>query len=187
MAISRFIVMATLQAARASVLGKDRGTAYLWGLNRAIFYAAAKRGFRSTYSYGRSGDARGEKSGRREEPENSFKLGDELAFTAKKDGKQLFIIGEKPQTMEDFEKQIVSRFGGNFDKAWKDAIEIVKSEDQDALLSQRKFYEQVYKPRRDLLAKKWTEMTSSSTERSRKMRRPITEEKSRSKHPSNLC
>ena len=37
--------MATLQAARAYVLGMDLASAKSWGLNRAIFYAAAKRGF----------------------------------------------------------------------------------------------------------------------------------------------
>lgn len=41
--VSRFQVMAVLQAARASVLGLDLEEAKSWGLNRAMFYAAAKR------------------------------------------------------------------------------------------------------------------------------------------------
>jgi hypothetical protein len=158
MAITRFIVMATLQAARAYVLGMDRDTAYSWGLNRSIFYAAAKRGFKSGYS-GR-GYAGKSTTGEREEPESSFKLGDELAYSEKKDGKQLFVIGGKAQTPSDFERQIVSRFGGKFQDAWNEAIKIVKEEDKENLLSQRKFYEDVYKPRRDALSKKWSEMTS---------------------------
>jgi hypothetical protein len=39
--------MATLQAARAYVLGYSLEEAKSFGLNRAIFYAAAKRGFKS--------------------------------------------------------------------------------------------------------------------------------------------
>ena len=38
--------MATLQAARAKELGLPIMAAKSWGLNRAIFYAAAKRGFK---------------------------------------------------------------------------------------------------------------------------------------------
>ena len=44
--VGRFQVMATLQAARARTLGLDLDEAKSWGLNRAVFYAAAKRGFR---------------------------------------------------------------------------------------------------------------------------------------------
>src|SRR2546428_13099724 len=44
--INRFCVMATLQAARAYLLGLRMDEAYSWGLNRSIFYAAAKRGFK---------------------------------------------------------------------------------------------------------------------------------------------
>ena len=44
--VGRFQVMAPLQAARAQALGKPREDAESFGLNRAIFYAAAKRGFR---------------------------------------------------------------------------------------------------------------------------------------------
>ena len=46
MRIGRFQVMATLQAARAFTLGLPLESAKSFGLNRAIFYAAAKRGFR---------------------------------------------------------------------------------------------------------------------------------------------
>ncbi|PIV54824.1 MAG: hypothetical protein COS15_04915, partial [Caldiserica bacterium CG02_land_8_20_14_3_00_36_38] len=46
MAVGRFQVMATLQAARAYILGKPLNSAKSFGLNRAIFYAAAKKGFK---------------------------------------------------------------------------------------------------------------------------------------------
>jgi hypothetical protein len=39
--VGRFQVMATLQAARAKTLGLPMGSAKSWGLNRAIYYAAA--------------------------------------------------------------------------------------------------------------------------------------------------
>lgn len=48
--IGRFQVMALLQAARAKVLGYSLDEAQSFGLNRAIFYAAAKRGFRGATS-----------------------------------------------------------------------------------------------------------------------------------------
>lgn len=146
--------MATLQAARASALGLDREEAYSWGLNRAIFYAAAKRGFRSTYSHGGSGIAEPK------EGKPSFTLGDELAYKENDEGKSMFVIGGKAQTLDDYEKQVISRFGGKFDAAWREAMQIVEGEDRGTLLSQRKFYEDVYKPRRDVLSKKWTEMTA---------------------------
>lgn len=43
--VGRFQVMALLQAARATVLGYSQDEAESFGLNRAIFYAAAKRAF----------------------------------------------------------------------------------------------------------------------------------------------
>ena len=46
--VTRFVVMAVLQAARAQTLGLPHDSALSWGLNRAIFYAAAKRGFKPT-------------------------------------------------------------------------------------------------------------------------------------------
>jgi hypothetical protein len=45
--VGRFQVMAILQAARAKVLGYSLNEAKSFGLNRAIFYAAAKRGFKT--------------------------------------------------------------------------------------------------------------------------------------------
>jgi hypothetical protein len=159
MAISRFIVMATLQAARASVLGLKRDRAYSWGLQRAIFYAAAKQGFRPRGYPAKRGAPT--TTPRNEEPEApSFKLGDELAFTENADDESLFVIGGTVQTPEAFERQIVKRFGGKFEEAWNEAIKIVENEDEETLLSQRKFYEDVYKPRRDTLSKKWSEMSS---------------------------
>lgn len=165
MAIGRFQVMATLQAARAYVLGKPLEEAKSFGLNRAIFYAAAKKGFK-----GAKGVKPPEKVviGKKELPDEKVKeiqknfkvesIGDEIAYAVVLDGKTYYIIGNEVQTEEDFKKEIESRFKGQFDKAWEEAVKIVSSYDKGVLLSQRYFYEVVYKPRRDELSKKWQEM-----------------------------
>ena len=54
--VGRFQVMALLQAARAKVLGHPLDEAQSFGLNRAIFYAAAKRGFKGGPSAKRPGE-----------------------------------------------------------------------------------------------------------------------------------
>jgi 5-formaminoimidazole-4-carboxamide-1-beta-D-ribofuranosyl 5'-monophosphate synthetase len=61
---------------------------------------------------------------------------------------------------EDFKKQIEKRFKGKFKEAWEEAVKICKSYDKGVLLSQRYFYEAIYKPRRDELANKWSELIS---------------------------
>lgn len=149
--VNRFCVMATLQAARAHLLGLSLEEAYSWGLNRAIFFAAAKRGFKG------GGQRAGESRAARERAD-IFMLGDDMAFKELKEGKMRFTIGGKPQTPEDFQRQIISRFGGRFEEAWKEATRIVQKEERSALLSQSRFYSEVYRPRRDLLVVKWTKL-----------------------------
>jgi len=157
MVVGRFQVMATLQAARAFVLGLPLDVSLSWGLNRAIFYAAAKRGFKETRMPERP---RANILGRPVlEEKDRFFLGDEMAYKMEEDRKTHFIIGGKPQTDADFQRQIESRFQGRFNIAWREAIELVGSFDRETLLSQREFYEEVYRPRRDELAQKWTELT----------------------------
>jgi hypothetical protein len=164
MAVGRFQVMATLQAARAHVLGMPVDSAKSFGLNRAIFYAAAKRGFK-----GKGGVKPPTKFKSKEKEysdreikkmQKSFSLtsiGDEAAYCVEMDGKKYFVIGSEVQSTDDFAKQIARRFGKDFSKAWKEAVKICKEYDKGVLLSQRYFYETIYKPRRDELAKKWTE------------------------------
>ena len=164
MAVGRFQVMATLQAARAYVLGMSMESAKSFGLNRAIFYAAAKRGFKG------KGVAKPPKQFSLTEKKLSNReikkmqktftmttLGDEAAYSVEIDGKQLFVIGSEVKTEEDFARQIERRFGKHFKKAWKEAVKICTDYDKGVLLSQRYFYATIYKPRRDELAKKWTE------------------------------
>ncbi|MEO0198742.1 MAG: hypothetical protein ABIM42_02325 [candidate division WOR-3 bacterium] len=171
MKVGRFQVMATLQAARAYVLGLPLESAKSFGLNRAIFYAAAKKGFKTERgeeikikpSFERLKGVPKEKIKEIQEKFRIFSLGDEQAYSVEIDGKPFFIIGDEIQTPEAFKRQIEYRFGGKFEEAFKEAIEICKSYDRGVLLSQRYFFETVYKPRRDLLAQKWTEMTAKET------------------------
>ena len=164
--VGRFQVMATLQAARACALGYSIEEAKSFGLNRAIFYAAAKRGFKhlrrpTKLTLPKWKLIRKFPKEDIEKIEKSFsieKIGDEMAYCVKIKDKKFFVIGDEIQTPEEFKKQIESRFQGKFEEAWKEALEIVKSYDKGVLLSQRYFFEVIYKPRRDELAKKWSEM-----------------------------
>ncbi len=152
--------MATLQAARASLLGLEEDEAHSWGLNRAIFYAAAKRGFKGTsQKAGQHGAAKGRPEAERPDV---LRLGDDMAFKEVRNGKMFFTIGGKIQTKADFEKQVVSRFNGRFDEAWKDALDLLRNYDREALLSQSRFYGEVYKPVRDSLVEKWSELVSQA-------------------------
>ena len=162
MSVGRFQVMATLQAARAFVLGFPLESAKSWGLNRAIFYAAAKRGFKKAPPPEKitipSLKEKFEPK-LREQITRTFKpstLGDEMAYSVEIDGVKYFLIGDKVQTPEDFAKQIESRFEGKFEKAWQEAVEHCRKYDEGILKSQRYFYEMVYKPYRDQLAQQWT-------------------------------
>ena len=164
MAVGRFQVMATLQAARAYTLGFPLERAKSWGLNRAIFYAAAKRGFIGAKE--RAHPKRGSDEIARkptEEKPDAYYLGDEMAYKAKEGRRTYFTIGGEAQTEEDFARQIESRFGKRFEDAWKEALGIIEGFEKETLLSQRAFYEQVYRPRRDELAGKWTELAAKRT------------------------
>ena len=152
MKVSRFQVMAVLQAARAYVLGLPMESAHSWGLNRAIFIAAAKRGFKGGTGGGGQGAAR-----RTSKEADTYLLGDDMAFKTEKDGVLLFTIGGEVQTEEAFERQVKSRFGKTFPAVWKEALAYVKSFDRDVLLSGQDFFGTVYRPVRDVLSEKWSE------------------------------
>lgn len=157
MKVGRFQVMATLQAARAKELGMPTSQAKSWGLNRAIFYAAAKRGFKKKKVAPRT---RGEIERKPlERKKNTYFLGNEMAYCSKKGARTYFAIGGELQTENDFKRQISVRFGKVFPKAWKESVTIVRNYPKDTLLSQNRFFSEVYRPRRDELASKWTEMS----------------------------
>lgn len=167
--------MAMLQAARARELGLPVDSALSWGLNRAIFYAAAKRGFKGHAAPGGTAGkgATGAPSGRKPtKAPGEYHLGDELAYTEPGSKKLYFMIGGKAQTERDFEGQIAARFGGKFDEAWEDALDYVRHFDRDILLSGEGFFASVYRPKRDEFAAKWTEMAggASTTTKARSKR-----------------
>jgi hypothetical protein len=150
--------MTLLQAARAYVLGLPIESAYSWGLDRATFIAAAKRGFKAGAGAGKGGS----KVGVTSKDSNTYYLGDDMAYKTVKDGVLLFTIGGKVQTMDEFDKRVKSRFGDNFSSAWKEALAYVKGFDKEALLSSGEFFRTVYRPVRDELAEKWTEASQVS-------------------------
>jgi len=163
--IGRFQVMAILQAARAYLLGLPIESAKSFGLNRAIFYAAAKRGFKKK---GPPPELRLEKLRIPREKLDQikrtfqiFQLGDEMSYMVEIEGRKYFVIGGEVQTEADFKRQVERRFGDKFDLVWQEALNICKQYDKGVLLSQRYFYETIYKPRRDELAKKWSALVTS--------------------------
>jgi hypothetical protein len=150
--------MAMLQAARAYTLGLPLESAYSWGLNRAIFIAAAKRGFKGSTG----SETKGERGGRAETGKASrgadvYYLGDDMAYKKEEGGVLRFTIGGEVQTKESFEKEVMARFGDAFSSAWKEALSYVKGFERETLLSTDGFFREVYRPRRDELAAKWTE------------------------------
>jgi hypothetical protein len=154
MKVSRFQVMALLQAARAYVLGLPLESAYSWGLNRAIFIAAAKRGFKGGSGGSPGGPARTSKR------RDTYFLGDDMAFKSEKESVLLFTIGGEVQTPEAFDRQVRSRFGKQFPSAWKEGVAHVKKYDRETLLSGDEFFRTVYRPVRDDLAEKWSRLSS---------------------------
>ncbi len=153
--------MAILQAARAERLGLPEPSAYSWGLNRAIFFAAAKRGFQE--SPGSSGEAGAPRPEGTREP---YRVGQDFAYRDRTRSTVYFTIGDETQTEKEFERQIIARFGPreNFERAWKEATEIVAAADAASIEYSRGFYDRVYRPRRDALRAKWTLMIGGRVE-----------------------
>jgi len=82
-----------------------------------------------------------------------------MANASKKGDRTYFTIGGELQTENDFKRQIEARFGAKFPEAWKEALQIMNEYPTEVLLSQNRFFGDVYRPRRDELAAKWTEMS----------------------------
>jgi hypothetical protein len=149
--------MAILQAARAKTLGFSVIEAKSWGLNRAIFYAAAKRGFKKAAMPERAPEQIEKKPVLKSR--GTYFLGSEMAYVSREGNRSYFTIGGKLQKDTDFKRQIEARSGTAYSKAWKESLEIVRQYPKDVLLSQSRFFQDVYKPRRDELASKWTKMS----------------------------
>lgn len=148
--IGRFQVMALLQAARYYILMKDFEKALSFGLNRAIFYAWAKRTIGTRPSKTKKQKTTQEVLEERREvkEEKMFFLGNEGAYLSENGW---FKIGNQEQKPTDFEREVIDKIADvmPFEEAWKVAIEYLKKFDKETLLDQRKFFEEVYKPIRD--------------------------------------
>lgn len=155
--------MATLQAARAKALGLSDEEAKSFGLNRAIFYAAAKRGFKggSTKKPGGKISVKFSPLHREEKTLDLESVGNEQAYAVHLNGKRYFVMGDDILDEKDFARQVERPFGETFDMAWHEAMNLVEHTDRDVLESQKKFYEEVYKPHRDELANRWSGEESS--------------------------
>lgn len=156
--VGRFQVMALLQAARAEALGEPRDEAESFGLNRAIFYAAAKRGFKGKRGGGAASEPHHAEPPAKQPapPPEEGKVGQKTAYSTRVDGKKRYVMGDEIQQPEDFQRQIAARFGPAFPLAWEQAVQVVAQFDRATLESQRKFYDDVYLPRRDDLARAWS-------------------------------
>jgi DNA primase catalytic subunit len=141
--VGRFQVMALLQAARYYLLFNDEEKAKSFGLNRAIFYAWAKRAGggvqrRPATTLGTAQRAMGRVA----------LVGDEMAFTSEEGW---FEIGGEVQRPADYDRQVVQKIEAAlpYSEAWKKALDYLGRFDRSVLESQRDFYEKVYKPVRD--------------------------------------
>lgn len=157
LAVGRFQIMGLLQAARAYTLGLPLESAYSWGLNRATFIAAAKRGFKAGGGSDSGGGARGESK-----EKNTYLLGDDMAYKTEQNGVMLFTFGGKTQTKEEFDGRVRARFGKKFPQAWKEALAYVKRFDKEILMSREGFFAEVYRPVRDEWAERWTRDTEEN-------------------------
>jgi len=148
--IGRFQVMGLLQAARYYVLKGNLDKAKSFGLNRAIFYAWAKR--TGGGAGRRAARARFTKPAAKAEVKEVERLeehvGDEVAYLSKEG---FFAIGDQVQRPEDYDRQIAGKIDPviPYDKAWNAAIRYVSTFPSEVLLDQRGFFEKVYKPVRD--------------------------------------
>ena len=156
--VGRFQVFALLQTARAQHLGLPLATARSWGLNRAIFVAAARWGFDAKKS---SGPPAWKGVADADQPAlartyGEFFLGEDKAYKVEVDGVTLFTIGGEIQTPEAFNRQVQSRFGKAYAAAWGEAQAIILQYPRAVLESPEEFFSRVYRPRRDELAAKWS-------------------------------
>lgn len=162
--ITRFQVMAMLQAARAYALGLSLKEAKSWGLNRALFYAAAKKSWQLAKATGTKRPVIQEYESAKKQHEPVYVLGGEKAFRTRDFSHGLrFKFGDSIQEPEDFDQQIKKRFGKDWSGAWAEARKIIRNTQRRDLDIQSRFFNRVYKPIRDSLARKWSVSDSESS------------------------
>ena len=152
--IGRFPIMALVQAARYYLLTGDLEKAKSFGLNRAIFYAWAKYHGRERVIKKRPDiKVRPIATETTSVGKKIVYVGDEGSYISEKG---LFTIGGKEQTPSDFDKNVVHKIEPvvPFEEAWNKTIEYLKQFPKEVLLSQQKFYKEVYVPIRDAFVEK---------------------------------
>jgi len=144
--LGRFQVMGLLQAARYYLVAGNLERAKSFGLNRAVFYAWAKRYSRDKLIQPREGTGAFAKH---VDDRKIEQIGDEAAYVSPKGW---FIIGNVEQKPSDYDRQIAKRVETNaipYDDAWITAIEYLKGFPRTTLLDQQRFYKEIYSPVRD--------------------------------------
>jgi hypothetical protein len=146
--IGRFQVMALLQAARHFILMGDEEKAKSFGLNRAIFYAWAKRRGVAGPRPRRTIPSGEEVAKERREGKTLVYVGNEGAYTSEEGW---YIIGEESQLPQDYDRQIVSKIDPvlPYGRAWNSALEYLRDFPRSDLLDHSKFFSEVYRPVRD--------------------------------------
>ncbi len=146
--LGRFQVMALLQAARYFLLTENLDMAKSFGLNRAIFYAWAKRRPRERVPPRRIPLEKKEVAEEEREGRKMVYVGNEGAFVSPRGW---FVIGDTEQTPKDYDRQIARRIDAviPYEEAWEAALEYLRSQPKQYLLDQQKFFSKVYEPVRD--------------------------------------
>jgi len=153
--IGRFQVMGLLQAARYYLLHGDLEKAKSFGLNRAIFYAWAKH-------YGRGYIPKNAKrlyidivdintEGSVQSSDKSRVQEEVLGEGAFVSPRGYFIIGDKEQLPEDYDRNITNKIEGvvPYELAWEAALKYLSRFPRQVLEDPVKFYEKAYEPVRD--------------------------------------
>ena len=138
--------MGLLQAARYYLIKGDIEKAKSFGLNRAIFYAWAKRYARDRLT---RGGPRSEAGRARPSEVKAEQIGNETAYLS---DNGWFIIGGTEQSPRDYDLQIARRIEAAsipYSEAWKAAIKYLEGFSWDVLLDQQRFYKEAYLPVRD--------------------------------------
>jgi len=145
--IGRFQVMGLLQAVRYYLLTGDLERAKSFGLNRAIFYAWAKRHAREVASK-RAAHSKAVRASAEGREGRAVQVGGETAFASERGW---LAIGGEEQRPEDYDRQIAQHIEGvvPYERAWQAALEYLKSFDGGVLLDQQRFFKEVYEPVRD--------------------------------------
>ncbi len=142
--VGRFEVMALLQAARYYALTGDLEKAKSFGLNRAIFYAWAKH-------YGRVIKPWRAQAGAKALGRSNVKITKVLGEEVPASESGWFIIGDKEQLPQDFDRQVVGKVSSvlPFEVAWDVTLQYIKKFPENILRNHQRFFKFVYEPVRD--------------------------------------